>query len=59
MSSKDSPGHKSPATTDRRIEGPIAELNEYDRYTGVKYFRCTCCGAEALRRKHLQGCCER
>lgn len=47
---------KDPVTR-RRIEGPIPEYNRFGEYTGVTYFRCRECGAEALEREHLQGCC--
>jgi len=44
--------------TDGRIVGPIAEYDRYDRLTGATYYRCNDCGAEALARSHLAGCCE-
>lgn len=33
------------------------EFDQYDRYTGYDYFRCTRCGAERMRRSLLEGCC--
>ena len=57
MSNYDSVGHKDP-THERRIEGPIPEHNRFGEFTGVTYFRCRRCGAEALGRIYLQGCCE-
>ena len=44
--------------SDRRIDGPIPEYNQFSEFTGTTYFRCRDCGAEALRRIDLQGCCE-
>ena len=43
--------------TDRRIEGPLPEYNRFDEFTGVTYFRCRSCAAEALEREHLIDCC--
>ena len=50
-------GHKN-VPTDDRIDGPIPEFDKYGRYTGYDYFRCTHCGAEAMRTAYLQECCE-
>jgi len=58
MSSLDSDRDKDPGATERRIAGPIPEYNKFGEYTGVTYFRCRNCGAEALERHHLAGCCE-
>ena len=49
--------HKEPVSTSRRIEGPLPEYNRFDEFTGVTYFRCRSCGAEALEREHLTDCC--
>jgi hypothetical protein len=49
-------GDKSPAS-ERRIAGPIPEYNKFGEYTGYTYFRCRNCGAEALNRIDLRGCC--
>ncbi|UXF51013.1 MAG: hypothetical protein HQRvContig04_10 [Haloquadratum phage sp.] len=57
MSQYESGGDKSSPTT-RRIEGPIPEYNRFDEYTGVTYYRCRNCGAEALDRAALRGCCD-
>ena len=57
MSTYATPGDKH-LGSDRRIEGPIPEYDQRDRFTGVTFFRCGACGAEALAREHLQGCCE-
>ena len=56
MSSIDRPTDKE-SGHERRIEGPIPEHNRFGEYTGVTYWRCTDCGAEALNRVDLYGCC--
>jgi len=43
---------------DGRLEGPLPEFNKYGNYTGEDYWRCGDCGAEAMRRKDLDDCCE-
>jgi len=50
-------GDKSSRSTERRIAGPIPEYNRFDEWTGTTYYRCTACGAEALDRDDLAGCC--
>ena len=57
MSSLDASRDKHPGA-ERRIAGPIHEFDRFDRPTGTTYYRCTRCGAEALERHHLAGCCE-
>lgn len=42
---------------DRRVEGPIQELDKHGRPTGTSYFRCRNCGTEAMRRDDLSECC--
>ena len=44
--------------SDRRIDGPIPEYNQFSEFTGTTYFRCRRCDAEALRRIDLAGCCD-
>jgi hypothetical protein len=48
-------GQEDSGTTDR-IEGPLPGL---DRYGSVEYefYRCRACGAEAVRKRDLDGCC--
>lgn len=41
-----------------RITGPHPEFDKYGQYTGSDYWRCTGCGAEAIRRSDLDKCCE-
>lgn len=43
--------------SDERIEGPFPEFNKYGNYSGEDYYRCSACGAEAIRRKDLEDCC--
>jgi len=45
--------------SDARITGPFPEFNKYGNYTGEDYWRCSGCGAEALRRQDLGDCCGR
>ena len=40
-----------------RIDGPIQEFDKNDEPTGARYFRCTVCGSEAMRRQDLSDCC--
>ena len=56
MSQNDSGAYKYDGSYDR-IEGPIRELNKFDEFTGYDYYRCRNCGAEAMRRLDLEGCC--
>jgi hypothetical protein len=56
MSHYDTAEQKGSATADR-IDGPIPEIDKFDRYTGYDYYRCRRCGAEAMRRIDLEGCC--
>lgn len=56
MTTNNSDRDKHPVPT-RRIDGPIAEYDQYDRYTGYDYYRCRACGTEAMRRIDLEGCC--
>jgi hypothetical protein len=44
-------------TDDRRIDGPIAERDKFDRLTGYRYYQCTACGREAMRAGDLDDCC--
>jgi len=63
MSTKETPEYKQSGTDDgrkcidTRLRGPIPEHNRFGEYTGVTYWRCTDCGAEALNRVDLYGCC--
>jgi hypothetical protein len=57
MSTKDAGAEEPSATDGRRIDGPIPELDKFDRYTGYDYYRCTNCGREAMRAGDLEGCC--
>jgi len=61
MSTQDTSPLESEGTdrgTDTRLRGPIPEYNRFGEYTGVTYWRCTDCGAEALNRVDLYGCCD-
>jgi hypothetical protein len=42
----------------RRIRGPIPEFDAYGEWTGKEYYRCRACGAEAMRKRDLEDCCE-
>ena len=53
----DEPARDKSSGTERRIAGPLPEYNRFDEYTGVTYFRCSVCQAEALEREHLTDCC--
>jgi len=44
--------------TDARLTGPHPEFDQYGQYTGSDYWRCSGCGAEAIRRSDLDKCCE-
>jgi hypothetical protein len=62
MISENGAGLQDSGTTaggDGRIEGPIAEFDRYDEFTGEYYFRCTECRQEAMHRRDLTDCCER
>lgn len=41
-----------------RIRGPIPEFDAYDAWTGEEFYRCRACGAEAMRKRDLDECCE-
>jgi hypothetical protein len=41
-----------------RITGPHPEFDKYGNYTGSDFWRCSGCGAEAIRRSDLDYCCE-
>ena len=41
----------------RRVDGPLQEVDKHGRPTGAVYYRCTVCGAEAMRRQDLEDCC--
>jgi hypothetical protein len=43
--------------TERRIDGPIQELNRFGQPTDHDYYRCRACGREAMRRRDLADCC--
>jgi len=58
MSLKDADPYQDEGHDGRRITGPLPEYNKFDEYTGVTYYRCRRCEAEALERDHLSGCCE-
>lgn len=42
---------------ERRVDGPLQEVDKYGRPTGAVYYRCTVCGSEAMRRQDLDDCC--
>jgi len=44
--------------TEARITGPHPEFDKYGNYTGSDFWRCSGCGAEAIRRSDLDYCCE-
>ena len=56
--SQNDPGALKHDGSHDRIEGPLPEFDKFDRYTGYDYYRCRRCGAEAMRRLDLEGCCE-
>ncbi|QLD87435.1 hypothetical protein HWV23_10510 [Natronomonas halophila] len=41
-----------------QIRGPIPEFDAYGEWTGEEYYRCRGCGAEAMRKRDLDDCCE-
>lgn len=45
------------STDQRRVTGPIQEVDTDGRPTGAAYYRCTVCGREAMRRQDLAKCC--
>lgn len=42
---------------ERRVEGPLQEVDKHGRATGASYYRCRVCGREAMRRQDLERCC--
>jgi hypothetical protein len=42
---------------DDRVEGPFPEFDKRGNYTGADYYRCSACGAEAMREQDLDDCC--
>ena len=42
---------------ERRLVGPLQEVDKHGRSTGASYYRCRACGAEAMRRRDLESCC--
>ena len=42
---------------ERRVEGPIQEVDKHGQATGASYYRCRVCGTEAMRRQDLDRCC--
>jgi hypothetical protein len=57
MSTNDTGAEETSATDARRIDGPIAERDKFDRLTGYRYDRCRACGREAMRASDLDDCC--
>ena len=53
----DTTNRQKVAGTDERITGPFLGRDKYGR-ADHEYYRCESCGAEAVRKRDLYGCCE-
>lgn len=50
-------GNRDKCESTKRIEGPILEFDKHGQPTGAEYYRCSVCGAEAMREQDLSRCC--
>ena len=66
MSANTFTGYQTPGkianseTTKHEIYGPYTEYNHHDEPTGETYYKCQCCGTEALTAEDIEAFpCER
>lgn len=49
-------GNPEESPDQRRVKGPIQEIDKHGRPTGAAYHRCTVCGRESMRSQDLTTC---